>query len=556
MQWTVNELRKEVIGSEATFKTSYGERFVTYADYTASGKTLKFIEKYMITLQEMYANSHTEDSETGKVMTALVHKAEEKMKKMLNADDYNIFAVGTGATGAIHKLISIFGLYYAPGLTRYVNIDKSKIENRPVVFISSYEHHSNDLMWRESIAEVVIIGLTPLGEFDLKDLEEKVSSPAYKGRLKIGSFSAASNVTGIKSPVYEIAKIMHAHGGYACFDFAASGPYVDINMKKDDESYFDAIYLSMHKFIGGPASSGLLVLNSRLYDIYNKPTIAGGGTVDYVSVSGYDFSKVVEERERAGTPGILQIFKASLALEVKEKIGIEQIEKIEHDYISRVMYKLMKNDRVEILGSKDPSKRVSILSFNIRYEDGYLHHKFIAKLLNDLFGIQSRAGCACAGPYGHELLHIASEVSSKYREIIKSGINALKPGWVRVNFHYAMSPEAVDFIADAILFIADNGHLFLQEYQMHMTSGLWTHKDFVEDDTIVKQFGIDASIADSASDVFKSKALDHNALMKQYMVEAKAKAEKLAKTFNDNFAQFDQATLNDLKWYYVAAMTK
>jgi selenocysteine lyase/cysteine desulfurase len=411
-------------------------------------------------------------------------------------------------------------------------------------------------MWRESVAEVVVIGLTPSGEFDLKDLETKVASPAYKGRLKIGSFSAASNVTGIKSPVYEIAKIMHANGGYACFDFAASGPYVDINMNKDKESYFDAIYLSMHKFIGGPASSGLLVLNSRLYDIYNKPTIAGGGTVDYVSASGYDFSKVVEERERAGTPGILQILRASLALELKDKIGIETIEKIEHEYISHVMTKLMKHHRIEILGSKDPLKRVSILSFNIRYEDGYLHHKFIARLLNDLFGIQSRAGCACAGPYGHELLHIASEVSSKYREIIKSGINALKPGWVRVNFHYSMSQEAVDYVTDAILFIADYGYLFLQEYQMHMASGLWTHNDFVEDNDIVEQFGIDASIANNVVDVFKAKELDHKALMKQYIATAKAKAETLAKTFEENFAQFDQATLNDLKWYYVSTMTK
>ena len=326
MKLTVKALRNEIIGNHKEIQTPYGKRLITYADYTASGRTVNFIEKYLLTLQESYANSHTEDSYTGKAMTTYVHQAENRIKALLNAsDDHYVIPVGTGSTGAIQKLCEILGLYVPPKLDHYLkNVLESYIEQVPVVFIGPYEHHSNDLIWRESIAEVVTIALDAQGGTDLNDLKSKLTLPQYKNRLKVGSFSAASNVSGVKSPLYEIAEILHANDALACFDFAASGPYVEINMNYSDVSYFDAIYLSPHKFLGGPGSSGLLVINKKIYDNHMAPTVAGGGTVDYVSSFGYDFTSDPESREKAGTPGILQILKTCLAMELKAEIGIEK----------------------------------------------------------------------------------------------------------------------------------------------------------------------------------------------------------------------------------------
>lgn len=564
----IEMLRKEIIGGETKIDTPYGKRLITYADYTASGKTLKFIEKYLIELQTVYANSHTEESMTGKTMTEIVHKSEKKIKAAFNAleEDY-IIPIGTGATGAIQKLASILGIYYSPKLKdkfdKYFKMRESaKCDNdcvdsffkeidikKPVVFISPYEHHSNDLIWRESYADVVEINLTKEGEIDIEDLTAKVSDPIYDGRLKVGSLSAASNVTGLKSPIYEIAKILHQHNTYACFDFAASAPYVKIDMNRDKDSYFDAVYISSHKFIGGPGASGLLVLNKRLYDENGAPTVAGGGTVDYVSSVGYDFVDDVEAREMAGTPGILQIIKAALAIELKDVIGIDTIEAVEHDYIEYVFDRLLKNDKIHILGPLDPKKRVSIMSFNIRHNEGYLHHKFVTKLLNDLFGIQSRAGCACAGPYGHRLLGVDLEKSMAYRNVVLEGYNSLKPGWVRVNFHYAMTEEEIQFITDAIDFIANYGYLFVKDYEMNMKSGMWTKKNFKEENKYVKNFGLLEAVKIKDKDVFETIDLDKVSLYKAYMSFAQEEVIRLGKDFKAYQGKFENETQDALRWY-------
>lgn len=564
----IEMLRKEIIGGETQIETPFGERLITYADYTASGKTLKFIEKYLIELQTVYANSHTEESMTGKTMTEIVHKAERNIKKALNAlDEDYIFPVGTGATGAIQKLASILGIYYSPKLkekfeTYFQMRDSATCENdcidaffkkmdikKPVVFISPYEHHSNDLIWRESYADVVEINLNSEGEFDLDDLKKKVSDKKYDGRLKVGSISAASNVTGIKSPIYDIASILHENNAYACFDFAASAPYVEINMNKDKESYFDAVYISSHKFIGGPGATGLLVINKRLYDENGSPTVAGGGTVDYVSSLGYDFVADVEAREMAGTPGILQIIKAALAIELKDIIGIDHIEKIEHEYIDYVFDRLLKNENVSILGPIDPNKRISIMSFNIKHKDGFLHHKFVTKLLNDLFGIQSRAGCACAGPYGHRLLNVDADKSMQYRNVVLDGFNSLKPGWVRVNFHYAMTESEIKFITDAIEFIANYGYLFVNVYEMDRLSGMWSKKDFTEYNHYVEDFGIQSSIEMMNKDVFKFLNLDKETLYDNYMKYALDEATKLKMSFTECTGKFENESRDALRWY-------
>jgi selenocysteine lyase/cysteine desulfurase len=559
MNLTFDNIKKELIGEYTTFNTPYGERIMTYGDYTASGRSLHFIEEYMNQLQKLYANSHTEDSITGLTMTELLHKAEKKIKDMFNAKDHYIIPTNSGATGAIVKLSEILGIYMEPALRSKIedyiaqsneinNLNEMFKNNRPVVFVGPYEHHSNELIWKESIAEVVVIDLSEDGKIDIEDLKNKIANPEYADRVKFGSFSASSNITGIKSDIYEIAKVMHANGGYVAFDFAASGPYVEIDMYRDDESHFDAVYLSPHKFIGGPGSSGILLISKKLYNHDLPPTVAGGGTVDYVSSFGYEFTADVETREKAGTPGILQVIRAALAVEIKEELGIKNIEEIEHKYMKRVFDRLNKNDKVDILGSHDPAARVSIMSFNIRHGEGYLNPRFIARVFNDLFGLQSRAGCSCAGPYGHRLLNIDRTTSEKYRVVVKNGTISLKPGWLRVNFHFTMTEAEVDFIMDAIEFIAESGYLFLDEYKIDIHSGLWSHMTYKEDLSLVDNFGIKASLDFIGKDVEREYE-DKEVLYKNYLDEAKKIADNLKENFTENYASFPKDEENELKWF-------
>lgn len=546
----ISEFQNQILGSDVLFETPFGNRLQLYADYTASGKSLILIEKYMIELQKLYANTHTNDSMTGRVMTQILHLAEAKIKKYLHADEnYYIVPAGTGATGAIVKLSEILGLYISPALKIRLQkeLDLSNSE-RPVVFIGPYEHHSNILIWKESFAEVVEIGLNSEGYIDIDELREEIKKEKYNGRKKIGAFSAASNISGIRSDVFALARLLHEYDALAVFDYAASAPYVDIKLYNGTD-YLDAIYFSPHKFVGGPGSSGILIINKDIYETSCPPTVAGGGTVDYVSNAGYEFTEDVETREKAGTPGILQIIKASLAMEFKEEIGVNNIEEIEQKYITKMMNRFKKNKNIQILGPLDPTKRVSILSFNIFHDGKYLHHRLASRLLSDLFGIQSRAGCACAGPYGHILLGISDEYSEKFRIAIKEGIGCLKPGWIRINLHYLMTEEDVNFILDAIEFIANYGYLYLQEYSLDIKTGDWRHNTYNCEDTTVTQFGIKTALELEKKDVFKKITIDTSFEYKRYLKEAELHSGKLLNTYSDSFKKLTGNKYEELRWF-------
>ncbi len=563
---TLEEVRNAIIGRNFIFQTPYGMRLLTYADYTASGRSLKFIEQFLIKIQREYANTHTEDDVTGRQMTEILHQAETIIKKAFNAEkNCKIIATGTGATGAISKFHEIIGIRLPPATRNLVLsiLDNSSEENvidqnlrkkleleinrlKPVVFIGPYEHHSNDIMWREAIAEVVTIQLTPDGYLDLKDLESQVSDQKYKKRLKIGSFSAASNVTGLKSPVYEIARIMHKYNALVCFDFAASAPYVKINMNNDSDTFFDAIFISPHKFVGGPGSSGILVFNERVYNLALSPTSAGGGTVDFVSSTTVDYSKDIETRERAGTPGVLQTIKAALVIDLKDAIGIDNIESKELEYSTRALKRLSKHSKIKVLGPIDPENRIPIVSFMIKHGNKDLHPKFVTKLLNDLFGIQSRAGCMCSGPYGNLLLKIDEEQSQKFRKIGQQGKFGIRPGWCRVNFHYLFSEIEFKFICQAIEFIADYGYLFLREYSFNINSGVWTHLNF-KDTLLYNKPDIKSVLTTNLKDCFDEELIDRDVEFTKYLNDAR----KLVKTFGDEieYHQFDDPEAEELRWF-------
>lgn len=486
----IDRLREETLGTRHFFDTPFGRRLMVYADYTASGRGLTFVEEYLAALMESYANTHTEDDVSGRSMSRMLHQAEAVIKAAVGGDaDTCVIPIGTGATGAIQKLQEILGVYVPPAAWEY--LAERRGAQRPVVFIGAYEHHSNEVSWRESLARVVRIGLDESGALDLAELERGLSDPRWRGCRKIGSFSAASNVTGLMTPVHEVARILHRHDALACFDFAAAAPYLDIRMNRDPESFFDAIYLSPHKFLGGPGSCGLLLFNRRIYRTDLPPTFAAGGTVEYVGPTGQDYTRDIEAREKPGTPGTLQILRAALALQIKSAVGQADIGRRERRHIGLALPRLARHPGVEVLGDPDPGRRLAIISFNLRHGPRYLHPKLVTRLLNDLFGIQSRAGCSCAGPYGHHLLGIGEELSGRYRQAVHAGCEGLKPGWVRLSFHYTMDDTDVDYLCRAVEFLAEEGARFIPRYRFDLGTGAWTHRAERDDDA--ERFGLAAA---------------------------------------------------------------
>ncbi|MCG8418718.1 MAG: aminotransferase class V-fold PLP-dependent enzyme [Proteobacteria bacterium] len=479
----VETIRNSVIGADNAIETPYGLRRVTYADYTASGRSLSFIEDYIRDeVMPLYANTHTESSGTGLQTTRFREEARKCIREAVGGgkDDIVIFC-GSGATAAINKLIDILNLRLPADLdAKYGLSELIPMNERPVVFIGPYEHHSNELPWRESIADVVVIDEDADGRIDQahlkRELERYVDRP-----LKIGSFSAASNVTGIGSDTRGIAALLHEHGALSLWDFAAAAPYVEIEMNMADDKpggnlvYKDAVFLSPHKFIGGPGTPGILVAKRHLFG-NRVPSVPGGGTVLFVTPEDQQYLADPEHREEGGTPAIIESIRAGIVFELKRAVGHDIIYKRERKFVRAAIDSWDANENIRILGNKD-AWRLSIVSFTIQHGDRFLHHNFVVSLLNDLFGIQARGGCSCAGPYGHRLLGIDLVKSKEFQREIVRGCEGVKPGWVRVNFNYFISDEVFNYILDAVHFVANEGWKLLPDYEFDAETGLWHHRE-------------------------------------------------------------------------------
>ena len=466
------KFRENIIGINETFESPYGIKNIIYTDWTASGRLYQPIEDKLINeFGPFVANTHTETSVTGTAMTFAYHEARHIIKKHVNANENDVLITnGTGMTGVVNKLQRILGLRISENLKEYTQIPDAI---KPIIFISHMEHHSNQTSWLETIADVVVVPANDEGLFCLEAFRKTVEQ--YQDRsFKIASITGCSNVTGIKTPYHEVAKIMHQNNGVCFVDFACSGPYVEIDMHPEDkEAYLDAIFFSPHKFLGGPGTSGVMVFNKNLYK-NNVPDCPGGGTVKWTNPWGqHHYIDSIEDREDGGTPGFLQVIKTALAINLKEQMGVQNILEREHELVSYIFSRLGNVENINILAPQH-EERLGVISFYI--DD--LHYNLGVKLLNDKFGIQTRGGCSCAGTYGHYLLHVDQETSNSIVCQISAGDLEKKPGWIRMSIHPTTTTKEIEYVCDAIVSLAENHKDWKEDYQYDNHTNEFTHKDF------------------------------------------------------------------------------
>lgn len=450
--------RNKIVGIDKEFESPFGIKKIIYSDWIASGRLYEPIEKKIVeTFGPFVGNTHSESSVTGTAMTKAYHEARNIIKKHVNAsnNDVLIFA-GYGMTAAVNKFQRILGLKAPEQLIPFLSLPKNE---KPVVFITHMEHHSNHTSWLETIADVLIIEPDSQGLINLDHFSHLLK--LYENRkVKIGSFTAASNVTGIHTPYHQMARMIHEYNGICFVDFAAAAPYVEINMHPPDPAEtLDAIFFSPHKFLGGPGSSGVLIFNSQLYK-RKIPDHPGGGTVDWTNPWGqHKYLNDIESREDGGTPGFLQAIRGALSVKLKEEMNVSKMLKREKELLQIAFHKLKKLPRIHLL-AQEVEDRLGIISFFV--ED--IHYNLMVKLLNDKFGIQVRGGCSCAGTYGHYLLHVDPTRSKRITDKINQGDFSEKPGWVRISLHPTMTNDELNYIINAIEETIKNAEIWSRDY--------------------------------------------------------------------------------------------
>ncbi|WP_346862892.1 aminotransferase class V-fold PLP-dependent enzyme [uncultured Draconibacterium sp.] len=476
------KFRENIVGIDQEFDSPFGKKKIIYGDWIASGRLYRPIEcKITDEIGPYVGNTHTETSETGIRMTHAYRKSHQLIKQHVNAGPQDIIiTAGFGMTAIINKFQRILGLKYCGKVSGKSCIAERE---RPVVFVTHMEHHSNQTSWYETNADVVVI---EPGEALLVDPENlRTALEEYKSRpFKIGSFTACSNVTGVRTPYFEMAKIMHEYGGVCFIDFAASAPYEEINMHPEDPmEKLDAVMFSPHKFLGGPGSSGVIVFDASMYK-NEVPDAPGGGTVDWTNRWGkYKYVDDIEAREDGGTPGFLQSIRTALCFDLKDKMGIDNIRKREEELLELAFAGLDQIDGLNILAD-NVRDRLGVISF---YVEG-IHYNLLVRLLNDKYGIQTRGGCACAGTYGHFLLEVSYEQSQEITDKINTGDLSEKPGWVRWSLHPTMRNEEVDLMMEGLKDIISNIDDYKNDYIYDNHTNAFFHKNEKSDEALMKKW--------------------------------------------------------------------
>ena len=462
--------RQNIIGQDAKFETPYGVKKIIYADWTASGRMYQPIEDVINNkIYPFVANTHTETNVTGSTMTLAYKRSKEIIKAHVNAIDGDILiSSNSGMTGVVNKLQRIIGIKLHETFQGRISLEE---DERPVIFVTHMEHHSNQTSWIETTGDVVVIGATADGLVDLDSFASLLEK--YNNRkLKIAAVTSCSNVTGIFTPYHSIAGMIHKAGGYCFVDFACSAPYIDIDMHPaNPDEYLDAIYFSPHKFLGGPGSSGIVIFNQKLYN--NKiPDNPGGGTVDWTNPWGeHKYHDEIEAREDGGTPAFLQTIRVALCIRLKEKMGVQNILAREHELLDKIWKKCATIPNLRVLADHHKN-RLGVISF---YIDN-LHFNLAVKLLNDRFGIQMRGGCSCAGTYGHYLLEVSHEKSKLLTDEISKGFLANKPGWIRMSIHPTTNNDEMDFILDALEQLSLHHLEWMKDYVYDPHTNEFNHK--------------------------------------------------------------------------------
>lgn len=448
-------LQAGVIGDGVMIPGLNGDVPLVYADYVASGRALRQVEDFVTEkVLPYYANSHTEASYCGSYVTRMRREARAEIARVTGAtqDDTVIFA-GSGATAGLNRLVSLLGIEGA---------------SDPVVFLGPYEHHSNILPWRESKAKVVEIPEAHDGGIDLDALHRALKEHASSD-LKIGSFSAASNVTGILTDPDPISLLLHAHGALSIWDYAGGAPYLPIDMGGNGAARKDAVVVSPHKFPGGPGASGVLIVNQEAVR-RRCPSWPGGGTVSFVSPWSHEYSNDLAAREEAGTPNVIGDIRAALVFLVKEAVGQAEIEAKEEHFTNIARKSWANNPHLTLLGHPTAS-RLPIFSFLVTGSTGApVHQQLFTRMLSDIYGIQARGGCACAGPYAHRLLEIDQDASDELFDDLKAGKEMRKPGWVRLNFSYLMSDETAQYVIDSVNELSCNAEEMAEQYSVDQST--------------------------------------------------------------------------------------
>ncbi len=468
--------KKDIIGDRQYFDSPFGKSPILYADWTASGRAYLPIEECIQKeIMPFVANTHTESTITGSLMSRAYEEARFIVKSHVNAnqDEDALIFCGSGMTGAVNKLQRILGWRVPERLPHYLSGQVRVDEDlRPVVFVTHMEHHSHQISWLETIATVEIIAADEEGNVDLDCLRELLQRYKYR-KNKIAAVTACSNVTGIQTPYREIAKIMHEHDGYCFVDFACSAPYVDIDMHPAETGAdIDALYFSPHKFLGGPGTPGVLIFNKKMY--HNKiPDQPGGGTVVYSNPwKAHEYVKDVEQREDGGTPPFLGAIKVAMCIRLKEKMGTDNILRREEEILRIIFDRFAQMENVHVLEG-GVKKRLGVVAFIIPGA----HYNLVVKMLNDRFGLQTRGGCSCAGTYGHRLLQVDERRSYEIWNRIRRGDLGSKPGWVRLSVHPTMTDAEIEFIMDAIELTSAYWHTWAKDYSYDAASGQYFHRE-------------------------------------------------------------------------------